>query len=312
MTSPQTRPPTNSQTAQLARAAEDGAGRGASAGSRSVGADVGGSGGTGEPGLPETGRGATGPRADVAVGPDRRPADDLVIAGLVPMSTVDWPDHLTATVFLQGCPWNCFYCHNQDLIPTRTPGQVAWEEVRALLRRRRGLLDGVVLTGGEALRQDALADAAREVIDMGFQVGLHTAGPYPRRLRDIIEAGLVDWVGLDIKALPEHYGQVVGRANAATKAWESLEVLIEAAGRGGPDFEVRTTVVPGDVTADDAVEVARRVHAAGARVYALQQARSEGTSGEFDVVAPGWDGTCERMAERIEALGWDRFTYRPA
>jgi len=220
----------------------------------------------------------------------------LVIAGLVPMSTVDWPDHLTATVFLQGCPWNCFYCHNRDLIPARTPGRVAWEEVRALLRRRRGLLDGVVLTGGEALRQDALADAAREVIDMGFQVGLHTAGPYPRRLRDMIEAGLVDWVGLDIKALPEHYGQVVGRANAAARAWESLEVLIEAAGRGGPDFEVRTTVVP----------------AAGARVYALQQARAEGTSGEFDVVAPGWDGACERMAERIEALGWDHFTYRPA
>ena len=244
--------------------------------------------------------------------PHHRPADDLVIAGLVPMSTVDWPDHLTATVFLQGCPWNCFYCHNQALIPARTPGQVAWEEVRALLRRRRGLLDGVVLTGGEALRQDALADAAREVIDMGFQVGLHTAGPYPRRLRDMIEAGLVDWVGLDIKALPEHYGQVVGRANAAARAWESLEVLIEAASCGGPDFEVRTTVVPEDVTADDAVEVARRVHAAGARVYALQQARSEGTSGEFDVVAPGWDGICERMAERIEALGWDRFTYRPA
>ena len=244
--------------------------------------------------------------------PHHRPADDLVIAGLVPMSTVDWPDHLTATVFLQGCPWNCFYCHNQALIPARTPGQVAWEEVRALLRRRRGLLDGVVLTGGEALRQDALADAAREVIDMGFQVGLHTAGPYPRRLRDMIAAGLVDWVGLDIKALPEHYGRVVGREGAAARAWESLEVLIEAAGCGGPDFEVRTTVVPGDVTADDAVEVARRVHAVGVRVYALQQARSEGTSGEFDVVAPGWDGTCERMAERIEALGWDRFTYRQA
>ena len=312
MTSPQIRPPTGSRTAQPALTTGGGAGRGASAGSRSVGADAGGSGGTGEPGLPETGLGVTGPRADVAVGPDRRPADDLVIAGLVPMSTVDWSDHLTATVFLQGCPWNCFYCHNQALIPARTPGQVAWEEVRALLRRRRRLLDGVVLTGGEALRQDALADAAREVIDMGFQVGLHTAGPYPRRLRDMIASGLVDWVGLDIKALPEHYGQVVGRANAAARAWESLEVLIEAASCGGPDFEVRTTVVPEDVTADDAVEVARRVHAAGARVYALQQARSEGTTGEFDVVAPGWDGICERMAERIEALGWDRFTYRPA
>ena len=252
------------------------------------------------------------PKGAASRRPRSRAADDLVIAGLVPMSTVDWPDHLTATVFLQGCPWNCFYCHNQALIPARTPGQVAWEEVRALLRRRRGLLDGVVFTGGEALRQDALADAVAEVVEAGFRVGLHTAGAYPRRLHDLVASGLVDWVGLDIKALPEHYGQVVGRANAATKAWKSLEVLIEAAGRGGPDFEVRTTVVPGDVTADDAVKVARRVHAAGARFYALQQARAEGTSGEFDVVAPGWDGACERMAERIEALGWDRFTYRPA
>ena len=130
------------------------------------------------------------------------------------MSTVDWPDHLTATVFLQGCPWNCFYCHNQALIPTRTPGAVAWDEVRALLGRRRGLLDGVVFTGGEALRQDALADAVAEVVEAGFRVGLHTAGAYPRRLHDLVASGLVDWVGLDIKALPEHYQDVVGRPAA--------------------------------------------------------------------------------------------------
>lgn len=224
------------------------------------------------------------------------------------MSTVDWPDHLTATVFTQGCPWNCFYCHNRDLIPTRTPGTVAWQEVRDLLGRRRGLLDGVVLTGGEALRQDCLADAAREVKDMGFQVGLHTAGMYPRRLRDLAADGLVDWVGLDVKALPEHYAQVVGRPNAAQKVWESLGVLLDS----GTEMEVRTTVVPGDVTADDAVEVARRVHEAGARVYALQQARARGTSGTFAVSASGWDAQCERMAAAIEALGWERFTYRPA
>ncbi|QKD78939.1 MULTISPECIES: anaerobic ribonucleoside-triphosphate reductase activating protein [Actinomyces] len=251
------------------------------------------------------------PCASTPDGPSPRPAgpaDSLVIAGLVPMSTVDWPDRLVATVFCQGCPWNCFYCHNRDLIDTRAPGTVAWQEVRDLLSRRRGLLDGVVFTGGEALRQDALADAAREVRGMGFGVGLHTAGMYPRRLRDLVGDGLVDWVGLDVKALPGHYEQVVGRPNAARKAWDSLEVLLAS----GADLEVRTTVVPGDVTADDAVEVARRVHGAGARVYALQQARGEGTSGAFDVVASGWDAQCERMAEAIEALGWERFTYRPA
>lgn len=237
-----------------------------------------------------------------------RPADSLQIAGLVPMSTVDWPDRLCATVFLQGCPWSCFYCHNQALIPVRAPGTVPWEEVRSLLARRRGLLDGVVLTGGEALRQDALADAAQEVREEGFLVGLHTAGAYPRRLRDLVARGLVDWVGLDIKALPEHYETVVGRAGSAVRAWESLEILLGS----GTDFEVRTTVIPGDVTADDAVEVARRVHEAGVRVYALQQARSEGTKGDFAVTAPGWDARCERMAAEIQAMGWDPFTYRPA
>ncbi len=224
------------------------------------------------------------------------------------MSTVDWPDHLTATVFTQGCPWNCFYCHNRDLIPVRTPGAVAWDEVRRLLRRRRGLLDGVVLTGGEALRQDALADAAAEVRELGFAVGLHTAGAYPRRLADLLAAGLVDWVGLDVKAAPGSYEQVVGRPNAASKVWASLEVLVAAEA----DVEVRTTVVPGDVTAEDAYDVARDVHERGVRVYALQQARSEGTSGDFPVTAAGWDAQCQRLAERIEALGWERFTYRPA
>lgn len=261
------------------------------------------------------------------------------------MSTIDWPDHLVATVFLQGCPWNCFYCHNQALIPTRIPGAVPWEEVRALLARRRGLLDAVVFTGGEALRQDTLADAAAEVKAAGFRVGLHTAGAYPRRLTDLLEAGLVDWVGLDLKALPEHYEAIIGPAGrvGGAKAWECLDVLVthEAAdhrpsetSRGpahpsttNPDiatesrassvhtafsFEVRTTIVPGDVTATDAYAVAQRAHAAGARTFALQQVRAQGSASGFPATAPGWDGECERLAARIEALGWEQFTYRPA
>jgi len=250
--------------------------------------------------MPETGEGRAWPVS---------PADDLQIAGLVPLSTVDWPGRLVATVFCQGCPWNCFYCHNRALIPTRTPGAVPWGRVRGLLARRRGLLDGVVFTGGEALRQDALADAAAEVKKAGFAVGLHTAGCYPGRLKDMVARGLVDWVGLDVKALPEHYEAVIGRPGGV-KAWQALEILVAAQAGGGPSFEVRTTVVPGDVTAADAVEVARRVRDAGARVFALQQARGEGTSGDFAVTAPGWDAQCERMAARIEDLGWERFTYR--
>ena len=75
-------------------------------------------------------------------------AKDLQIAGLVPLSTVDWPGQLAATLFLQGCPWRCHYCHNRAILDPRTPGTVAWSEVRDLLERRRGLLDAVVFSGG--------------------------------------------------------------------------------------------------------------------------------------------------------------------
>ena len=128
-------------------------------------------------------------------------ASDLQIAGLTPMSSVDWPGKFVATVFAQGCPWACRYCHNQAIIDPKIPGVVSWESVEELLGRRRGLLDGVVFSGGEATRQLAVLPAMQRVRELGFEVGLHTAGPYPARLREILRTGLVDRVGIDIKAI---------------------------------------------------------------------------------------------------------------
>lgn len=231
----------------------------------------------------------------------------LQIAGLVPMSSVDWPGRLVATVFCQGCPWQCAYCHNVDLIPPRVPGTVAWQQVLDLLERRRGLLDAVVFSGGEATRQAQLAAAARDVRDRGFDVGLHTAGAYPRRLSEVL--GLVNWVGLDLKALPQDYPRVVGRSGSGAPAWQSLELVLAA----GVDHEIRTTVHPGSPAAEHAVEIARRAHAAGARAFALQQARDgDGTAEGFMAHAPGWDAECESLAEQIAAIGFARFSYRPA
>lgn len=240
--------------------------------------------------------------------PQAHRAEGLRIAGLVPLSSVDWPGKLVATVFLQGCPWRCFYCHNTTLIPMRRRGLVEWLEVEELLARRRGLLDGLVFTGGEALAQAGVHAAARVVRESGFGVGLHTAGAYPGRLATLLQQGLVDWVGLDIKALPEHYGQVVGREAAGVKAWESLAHVLEF----GVDYEVRTTVVDGDVTASDALAVARRLHAMGVRRYALQQARAIGTLGAVSEHSDGWDKRCAALAADIESLSWEQFTYRPA
>lgn len=240
----------------------------------------------------------------------------LTVAGLVPMSSVDWPGKLVATVFLQGCPWDCGYCQNPDSRDARTPGRVDWADVLGLLRRRRGLLDGVVFSGGEATRQPALEEAMRQVRELGFGVGLHTAGPYPGRLERVLP--LVDWLGLDVKALPESYAEVVGvgagvgnsgggtgaqAGKPGRSAWRCLDLaLAEQQRRPEFTFEVRTTVcpsLPGDsggakvpgrpveagaspqvaglpLTVRDAPVVARRCRERGVRIFALQEARGAG------------------------------------
>jgi pyruvate formate lyase activating enzyme len=165
-------------------------------------------------------------------------ASRLRVGGFTPLSTCDWPGRLAATVFCQGCPLRCGYCHNPDLIPFRAPTSLGWEDVISVLRRRRGLLDAVVFSGGEPTAQPAVADAMREVREAGLLIGLHTSGAYPRRLRRLLP--LVDWVGLDVKAPPRLYEAVSGSKAVVARMWESLDLLREY----GTAFEVRTTLHP--------------------------------------------------------------------
>lgn len=234
-------------------------------------------------------------------------ASDLQIAGLTPMSSVDWPGKFVATVFAQGCPWACPYCHNQAIIDPKIPGVVSWESVEELLGRRRGLLDGVVFSGGEATRQLAVLPAMSRVRELGFEVGLHTAGPYPARLHEILRTGLVDWVGIDIKAMSgPNYEAVAGRPNAGPKAWESLGEVLDS----GVSYEVRLTVYPDGPR--DGYEVASCVKDLGATHFALQQARALGTAQGFNAGDAAWDLEVQSLADDIEKLGFESFQFRPA
>ncbi len=242
--------------------------------------------------------------------------DALAIAGFVPLSTVDWPGRLAATVFLQGCPWRCPYCQNHEILDPRAPGRVPWDHVRAFLRRRRGLLDAVVFSGGEATRQAGLAAAMAEARELGFEVGLHTGGAYPRRFAGLLP--LVDWVGLDIKALPGDYRAAAG-ADAGAKAWECLDLLLAEAdrrgGRAGENardahenagenacvvglrplgYEIRTTVHPGSPAAESLGGLVEELRARGVERFALQEARMAGTDEVFRAMARRWDGASWR------------------
>lgn len=161
---------------------------------------------------------------------------ELTIGGFTALSTCDWPGELVATVFCQGCPFACRYCHNADLIP---PGKGAGRNfgaILSLLEKRRNLLDGVVFSGGEPTLQTALPDAVAWVRSLGFRVGLHTAGPYPDRLVRLLP--FVDWVGFDVKAPFADYAAITGVPGSGDRARTSLGALVKS----GTAFDVRTTV----------------------------------------------------------------------
>ena len=194
----------------------------------------------------------------------------LRVGGLTPLSTTDWPDRLVAVVFCQGCPWRCGYCHNPDLIPAHSENEIPWNEVLAFLRRRQGLLDGVVFSGGEPTLQAELADAMSEVRALGFKIGLHTGGAYPRRLASVLP--LVDWVGLDAKAPFADYERITGVAGSGVRALTSLEHVLAS----GVDHEIRTTVHPALLADAEVVSLARELSARGAKRYVVQAFRSRG------------------------------------
>ena len=211
-------------------------------------------------------------------GRPRSGAADLAIAGLVPLSTCDWPDRLVATVFLQGCPWRCTYCHNASILDCTTPGIVGWDDVTDLLDRRVGLLDGVVFSGGEPTRQPGLGDAARQVRERGFAVGLHTAGAYPTALAQLLP--VVDWVGLDIKAPARLYHAVTGVGGPSTcadAAFASLGLVLDA----GIAVQVRTTVDPTVMNDDDVAELTATLATMGVDNHVLQAVRPDGATDAY-------------------------------
>ncbi|MDR1823858.1 MAG: anaerobic ribonucleoside-triphosphate reductase activating protein [Bifidobacteriaceae bacterium] len=198
----------------------------------------------------------------------------LAIGGLARCSSCDWPGRLVATVFLQGCPWDCLYCHNPDLIDPRRPGAIGWEDVLAFLATRQGLLDGVVFSGGEATRQD-LTEAIGQVRALGLGVGLHTMGAYPGRLGQLLP--LVDWVGFDVKGPPGVVERIVGRRGVQPKVEQSLALLLAS----GVDYQVRTTWGPGVLSRAEAEAALAWARAQGAANPVLQPVRLEGTREEF-------------------------------
>ncbi len=171
-----------------------------------------------------------------------------MIAGLQKMTLLDYPGKVACTVFLQGCNFRCPFCHNASLLGAGEDTPISEQEFLAFLGKRRGLLDGVCVTGGEPTLCAELPELLKKIKELGFAVKLDTNGSRPAVLKQLVMGGLVDYVAMDIKNCPDRYRETAGCSGLElSKIEESMVFLME----GELDYEFRTTVVQELHTAED-------------------------------------------------------------
>lgn len=191
--------------------------------------------------------------------------NEIVVGGLTPLTTIDYPGELSAVIFMQGCPWRCGYCQNSELLPRHNESSIPWQDVLAFLKKRKGLLDAVVFSGGEPTLQSSLKSAMQQVKAMGFKTGLHTAGIYPERLTKVLS--WVDWIGLDVKSARADYDKITGVKGSGDKAWKSARIVLES----GIDYEFRTTVHPDMLTKKQLSDLVTELIESGVENYVIQE-----------------------------------------
>ncbi len=196
----------------------------------------------------------------------------MIISGLQKLTLLDYPGTVACTVFTGGCNFRCPFCHNAPLVlPEQLDRNNQEEKVLSFLKKRQGVLEGVAVTGGEPLLHADMPEFLAKVRELGFKIKLDTNGSFPDRLIDIVKAGLVDRVAMDIKNPPELYARTVGLQSLDIKAVErSKDFLLE----GSVDYEFRTTAVKGLHTAESIAAAAKWIE--GAKEYYLQQFKDSG------------------------------------
>lgn len=187
------------------------------------------------------------------------------IKGLEKFAPLDFPGHISSTVFLAGCNFRCPFCHNADLVlrPDTLPS-IPLNYLVTYLDSRRGWLDGICVSGGEPLVEDNLDVLLRVIKDRGLLVKLDTNGSLPDRLQELMRSGLVDQVAMDVKAPLARYKQVT-RSDVAE---EDIVRSIDAVRASGLPYMFRTTVIPGVVGEKDLLEIAQMLH--GAALFQVQ------------------------------------------
>ena len=190
----------------------------------------------------------------------------MYINGFQKLTILDFPGKVACILFTPGCNFRCPFCHNEALVThIDKDTYIDEEEVFAYLKKRQGILEGVVITGGEPLLQDGIEEFIGKIKDLGYSVKLDTNGSFPDKLISLVEKGLVDYVAMDIKNSKAKYMTTIGVNNVDMSAIEkSVEFLLQ----NKVDYEFRTTIVDGFHTTQDIQDIV--VWIKGAHKYFLQ------------------------------------------
>ena len=211
----------------------------------------------------------------------------MKIAGLQKLTLLDYPGKTACTVFFGGCNFRCPFCHNWELLDGSYPPQMDDEQLISFLQKRKGILDGVCITGGEPLLSDAIIPLLEKIRGLGYAIKIDTNGSFPERLKRIIDAGLADYVAMDIKNSPEKYAETSGGFSDMEKIRQSIALLVN----GSIDYEFRTTVVDELHKADDFHGIGKLI--SGAEKWHLQKFADRDTVPFEGFNAPGADSIAE-------------------
>lgn len=187
----------------------------------------------------------------------------MLIGGFQKMTMLDYPGKVACTIFTYGCNFRCPFCHNATLVIDEAQ-LFSVDEILSYLNKRKGILDGVCISGGEPLLQKDLFEFIAKIKELGLLVKLDTNGSYPDKLREAIDRGLIDYVAMDIKTSKDNYSKVADVNVKIEDIEKSVQILLE----NKVDYEFRTTVVKEMHTKEDFEKISEWLK--GAKRYFLQ------------------------------------------
>ena len=219
----------------------------------------------------------------------------MKIGGFQKTSLLDYPDEISAIIWTIGCNFNCPFCYNPDLVK-KTAGIISEEEIISFLEKRKNVIDGLVITGGEPFLQKDIGLFCEKIKKIGYKIKIDTNGTFPEKLKELLDKKLVNYIAMDVKAPKNKYKKLAGVDADVSKIDESIQIIKNNA----PDYEFRTTVIPGLLDFKDIVEIAKWLE--GSKRFYLQQFRDDAyhLSEKFDNVKPYNVIELDRMLQKIK------------